>query len=677
MTQESLQLSEQDFLNPKNGFVEVHQFGEGSYIVMTDKGLEQAIQQLRITIDNDFFTPYQAGDTNNDEVHGVIASSMPAINDLFIEASQYAKFINDTGENKTSTYQLFNADGIVAARGLHEAHHTGEKWAICLDDAIASQAKEEEYEVIQLQSNFQVTEEDNEVNAKVYRTSELILFNALFNPTKLSDLCEKIINKNLVLTTYALDERTHAAIQYLVQNSSDPNKKIVIDANNPENANRINRKTALAPNVIDSQPVRVAQGQMDNPSAWLQAENALFELGKELGENLLRVPGYAVHFPENYDTIKSEVVKRQLFNEYLQKIRLAHLFLNGRHHITKFCQKIDIGSDGNGIQPGIEFMPVFDFGDHEESLQKFYELATLDSLDSEEFSQWLKTANIFDNEKVQEEFSEYAKGGDQEQNGHNLIIHLLEEGKVSVDQIRAKLRDLIKDEYVWVHHATECFKDRKGMVIEAHVNYKKVQINGVNFECTFSVHGVAGQTTETIAVQLKQGKEWRGNLIVTKEEAIDLGILSEEQFNKMITAHKEKHAYLLTQGITRYGDDYGVGEIETTTGTKPVVCIQDINNRTTGCHPTRKLEQKYPTQQAASKLMSPIKPIELSILQNLIQTQFPELGYEVIVNGTGALMIGVLGSSATDALKNLLDLQSYLERQNIIREEKEFHQQEA
>lgn len=202
-------------------------------------------------------------------------------------------------------------------------------------------------------------------------------------------------------------------------------------------------------------------------------------------------------------------------------------------------------------------------------------------------------------------------------------------------------------------------------VLEAHVDYLALGIEGERVYTTPSAHVRDRALLEGLTLQFMRGSSWKGNIYVDGAGWSSLG-LDPRDHARVESAMAALSAALLRRGLTRAGVDFAVGRLGGRYGDSVRVAVQDINIKLTGAMFMRAFMDRHGAagpRYAATRVFVPRLGVTPTAVRERLASR-PAEPHEVneliaVVPGRWGMLAGT-GASPADAAAHALMLERSL-----------------
>lgn len=216
---------------------------------------------------------------------------------------------------------------------------------------------------------------------------------------------------------------------------------------------------------------------------------------------------------------------------------------------------------------------------------------------------------------------------------HGLRLGCLKPSE-SGDGARITLGVPLEDEARLAELARAGWANGDAYLLEAHVRYAEVEVEGERLLLTPSAHVRARALAPGLTLQFMKGTSWKGNVYLEHTSASGLGLSGERYaelrrtMEGLVEAFRSADQELVTAGV-----DLGVGALDGPTwGAQPLVGVQDLNISFTGAECLRAYMDRNPdVGGAVTRVVRPAPGVDMSALSRALGELAPSDARPVVV----------------------------------------------
>jgi len=172
--------------------------------------------------------------------------------------------------------------------------------------------------------------------------------------------------------------------------------------------------------------------------------------------------------------------------------------------------------------------------------------------------------------------------------------------------------------------AKDAYRHGDDYILEPHVNYNEVVINGEKLKASPSAHIRWGEVATGLTLQFMEGTSWKGNVYIDEETTDSFGVSNVHYWAILSCMDDFLAAFQRNNlGLTIAGLDFAIGQIGGFFGEEILIGVQDPNISFNGAECLRVFLEKVRKQQkiidetslyGATRIFKPSKDCTLTVL---------------------------------------------------------------
>lgn len=213
--------------------------------------------------------------------------------------------------------------------------------------------------------------------------------------------------------------------------------------------------------------------------------------------------------------------------------------------------------------------------------------------------------------------------------------------------------------------AAQAYRTRESYILEAQVDYARLQLHGRSFILAPSGHVRYGHVAEGLTLQLMSGPSWQGNVYIDARTCEEVG-LAVGQYEAMLQFMHDLHAAFTRRGLglVTAGVDFAVGRVGGVFSDEVFVAVQDPNLSSHGAEYLRlfmdEVRGEIGPTYVATKVIRPAMHATLPVLRSIEATTYRPR-FKVISSVPGRWgMIATATDGSIAAAEEILDREADL-----------------